>query len=151
MSKEDIPAVAGLERICFSSPWSKNALLEELHNPQAHFLVSETDGSVVGYIGALEICSECYITNICVLPEMRRRGIASALLNAAENGARERGCEFISLEVRVSNRAAIELYEKNGYNALGERKGFYASPVENAYIMTKYLKDNGREYEAIGK
>jgi len=144
MSKEDIKTVAELERACFSAPWSEKALLDELHNPLARFLVYEINGSIVGYIGAFEICGECYIANICVLPEFRRRGIANALLNAAESGARERKCELITLEVRVSNKAAIELYEKNGYNIVGERRGFYSSPIENAYIMTKFFKNNGR-------
>ena len=60
-----IPEIAVLERECFSSPWSENALSEELENPDSHFLVAETDG-VAGYIGVQEICGEAYITNVAV-------------------------------------------------------------------------------------
>ena len=81
---------------------------------------------IVGYIGVQEICSEAYITNIAVPKEFRRLGIARALLKEACSGAEKRNCEFITLEVRKSNTAAIELYKKEGYNIAGERKNFYS-------------------------
>lgn len=133
-----VPEIAILEKECFSSPWSENALSEELENPDSHFLVAEADG-VAGYIGVQEICGEAYITNIAVFESFRKAGIGRRLLKAAIDGAMARGCEFITLEVRVSNSAAISLYESEGFEKVGIRKNFYASPVEDGAIYTKYF------------
>ena len=128
--------VAELETICFSSPWSPAALGEELSNEQAHFLTAACDGEVVGYIGVQEICGEGYITNVAVFPAYRRQGIAEKLIHSAIDGAKKRNCSFLSLEVRKSNAAAISLYNKCGFQTVGERKNFYADPTEDAAIMT---------------
>ncbi len=137
MNTAHIPALTQMEKCCFSTPWSENSLWEELQNPLAHFLVAMVGGSTVGYIGTQEVAGECYITNIAVLPEQRRQGIAQALLASAIHGAQERSCEFITLEVRAGNTAAILLYEKNGFVTAGRRKEFYRHPDEDAFIMTR--------------
>jgi len=134
-----IKPLAALEKQCFTSPWSVESIADQLVNPLAHFLVAAAGSAVAGYIGTQEIAGECYITNIAVSPEYRRSGIAQALLTAAQEGARARGCSFITLEVRVSNMPAIALYSKNGFTVAGERRDFYTKPDENAYIMTKYF------------
>ncbi len=139
MNKGHIADIAEIERLCFSLPWSEKSLEEELENSNAHFLAAEFCGRALGYIGIIEICGEADITNIAVHPDFRRLKIAERLLNFAENGARERGCESITLEVRESNSAAIELYKKFGWERVGLRKDFYEKPKENAILMTKYL------------
>jgi len=139
LNKSHIDGVVKLEETCFASPWTREGIEEELSNPQAHFLIAE-GGGVLGYIGVQEIAGEAYITNIAVLPGFRRKGIAGALLNAAAGGAQERGCEFITLEVRVSNSPAIALYEKCGFEPAGRRKNFYTNPAEDALIYTKNLR-----------
>lgn len=138
MKAEHISEIARLEKECFSSPWSENALAQELSNPDSHFLVAESDG-VAGYIGVQEICGEAYITNIAVFGNFRKLGIGRALLRAAVDGAESRSCVFITLEVRVSNGAAIALYESEGFERIGIRKNFYDSPVEDGAIYTKYF------------
>ncbi len=138
MTSEHIPRIAVLEKECFSLPWSENALSAELGNPDSHFLVAEC-GTLAGYIGVQEICGEAYITNVAVSNEHRKKGIGRALLKAASEGAAARGCEFITLEVRVSNTAAIALYESEGFEKVGIRKNFYASPTEDGAIYTKYF------------
>ncbi len=136
MSAEHIPEIARLEAECFSQPWSENALSEELKNENSHFLAAVSD-RVLGYIGVQEICGEAYITNVAVFGEYRKEGIGRKLLNEACSGAKERGCEFITLEVRESNSAAISLYESEGFEKAGVRKNFYSSPTENGIIYTK--------------
>lgn len=136
MRAEHIPEIARLEAECFSQPWSENALSEELKNENSHFLAAVSDG-VLGYIGVQEICGEAYITNVAVFGEYRKEGIGRKLLNEACSGAKERGCEFITLEVRESNSAAISLYESEGFEKAGVRKNFYSSPTENGIIYTK--------------
>ncbi len=138
MSTEHIGQIASLEKECFSEPWSENALSEELENENSHFLVAVSD-KVMGYIGVQEICGEAYITNVAVFSEYRKLGIGRALLRAACDGAKGRGCEFITLEVRESNAPAISLYESEGFERAGVRKNFYSSPTENGIIYTKYF------------
>ncbi len=138
MTKEHIPALAELERICFSTPWSADSLTEELDNRTAHFLTAVTDdGKVMGYIGTFVVCESCYISNIAVFPDYRRRGAASALLAAASENSVKEGAQSISLEVRPSNTAAIALYRGVGFEEVGLRKNFYRYPQEDALILTK--------------
>ena len=141
MREDHLTAVTALETVCFASPWTREGLAEELRNPQAHFLVAEADGVAVGYIGVQEICGEGYVTNVAVLPEYRRQGIGERLVREAARGAEMRGCDFLSLEVRVGNDAAIRLYEKLGFRLAGRRKNFYRDPVEDAYIYTILFKE----------
>ena len=141
MRENHLDAVAALETACFAAPWTREGLAEELRNPQAHFLVAEADGAVAGYIGVQEICGEGYVTNVAVLPQYRRRGIGERLLREAIRGAKERGCDFLSLEVRVGNAAAIRLYERLGLRLAGRRKAFYRDPTEDALIYTIFLKE----------
>lgn len=141
MQEKHIREIAELEMVSFSVPWSEDGLRSELTNETAHFLVASAENKVLGYIGVHEICGEAYITNVAVFPEYRRLGIGETLIDAATHGAKQRNCDFISLEVRISNVPAIELYKKEGYNIVGQRKNFYSNPTEDAYIMTRYLKD----------
>ena len=140
MKAEHVKAVAELEKENFSVPWSEKSIAEELDNENAHFLVAVKNGEVLGYIGVQSVCFECYITNIAVKGSFRRQGIGTLLLDRAFRDAILRNDEFISLEVRKSNKEAISLYSKFGFKIEGERKDFYSSPKEDAHIMTLRLK-----------
>ncbi|MFA9381639.1 MAG: ribosomal protein S18-alanine N-acetyltransferase, partial [Acetanaerobacterium sp.] len=107
---EHLQRLADLERECFSSPWSYDGLLEELSNPMAVFRVAHVDSEVAGYAGMQHILDEGYITNVAVSKPFRRRGIAAQLLHTLLAYGKENDMAFISLEVRVSNSAAIALY-----------------------------------------
>ncbi len=137
MTESDAGEIAEIERACFSQPWSEDGIKQELQNDAARFFTAKEGGRVVGYIGMHVVLDECYIANIAVHPEKRHHGTGERLLIHAEKAAEEEGCAFISLEVRVSNAAAIRLYEKRGFQKMGERKNFYSAPTENALIMTK--------------
>lgn len=141
MTEGDIAEIAEIEKECFSTPWSEDALRSELSNDGAVFLKAVTDGEISGYIGMHTVLDECYIANIAVKNKFRRRGIGEAILYSAEKEALSKGCSFISLEVRVSNTPAISLYEKRGYISQGQRKNFYSNPTENALIMTKTFSE----------
>ena len=149
MNSSHIPVLAELEKMCFSAPWSESSLREELANPLSHFLAAVAEEKTAGYLGVQEVAGEGYITNIAVFPEYRRQGIAQALLEAAEAGAGERGCAFLTLEVRASNKAAAALYSKMGYTVTGERKNFYSNPAENALLMTKQLRKSEEQNAGI--
>lgn len=132
---DDISDIANIEKECFSCPWSQNAIQESM-NAGTSFYVARSKNSVSGYMGVSKIAGEGYVTNIAVLPTYRRQGIGKALLEYVLNDCKNE-LEFISLEVRVSNTAAISLYKKLGFVEVGKRKRFYTNPAEDALIMTK--------------
>lgn len=136
MRDDHVAALAELEALCFAHPWSEEALREELRNPCAHFLVAERDRRAVGYVGCHHIAGEGYITNVAVHPDCRRQGVARALLQEAL--LRWDGLSRVTLEVRVSNAAAIALYEGLGFVCEGVRPKFYTDPAEDAGIYSYY-------------
>ena len=137
MTEQHVSRVAELEKQCFSTPWSETALSEELSNKFARFFVALLNGEIVGYIGAHNILGEVYITNVAVFPEYRKNGFGEALIKKLIETVKKENADFITLEVRKSNTSAINLYEKCGFCAVGERKNFYEKPCENAILMTK--------------
>ena len=115
MNADHLDEVAELERICFSTPWSRNMLAEELDNLLSAFLVALDDRDrVVGYAGVQVILDEGYITNIAVRPECRQQGIAGKLLQVFLDFAQANKLAFLTLEVRASNHTAIMLYGSRG-------------------------------------
>ena len=145
MTSAHLDEVADLERICFSTPWSRNMLAEELDNACSAFLVAlDGDDSVVGYAGLLVIADEGYITNVAVRPESRRGGVAGQLLDVFLNFSEANRLAFLTLEVRESNYPAIALYGSRGFRSVGRRKNYYEHPKEDAIIMTREF-DNGTE------
>ena len=113
-------------------------LAEELYNDCAAYLVAEDEQEqVTGYAGLQVVLDEGYITNVAVFPQYRKKGIATALIKRVFELAQEKKLAFVSLEVRLSNSAAIALYKKAGFKEEGRRKGFYRDPREDALIMTK--------------
>lgn len=135
-----IPAVAALERECFSEPWSETAILDSFRAGTHFFTVCDGD-RLIGYAGISTVLDEGYITNVAVTASARRMGAASLLMHRLFQLARERALSFISLEVRRSNEPAIALYERFGFAAEGLRKGFYRDPTEDALIMTKRFEN----------
>ncbi len=143
-----VPALAALERACFSAPWSERLLLEAAAHPDYTLLAAVEDGKVLGYGGALHAAGESGVTNIAVFPECRGRGVGTALVNALIREARSRGSAFLTLEVRVSNASARRLYERAGFAFQGVRPRFYDAPEEDAAIYTLYFQPGdgpGRE------
>ena len=147
MEECHLDALTQLERVCFSSPWTREGLAAELQNPGAVFFVAELDGSPAGYAGMNCVLDECYVDNVAVFPQYRRMGVARALMERLTDTAETRGASFVTLEARVSNAGAVALYRGLGFREAGRRPGFYSSPKEDALILTKFLKqtnDNAR-------
>lgn len=134
LKNEYINAVYEIECACFKSPWSIDDLRAQLDKPTSHFIVAISDNRVVGYIGLQIFSGEGYVTNVAVLPEYRRQGIARALIHESLKN----DMEFLTLEVRVSNTPAIKLYESMGFIEVGRRPKFYREPVEDALLYTIY-------------
>ena len=134
MGSNHLPGVAELERLCFSEPWSQNSLELLLRDGAIGFVALEGE-SVVAYGGMTHVLDEGQITNIATHPSTRRRGFGEQIVRALCDFARERGLGEIFLEVRASNSGAIALYTKLGFERVGERRGFYRAPLEDAVIM----------------
>ena len=128
-----------IETECFSHPWSKQSLEEELNNETSLFLVAKEENEVIGYIGMSIVIDEGYIFNVAVRENHRNKGVATALINELVTYGKKNNFSFITLEVRESNLPAISLYSKFGFIKAGERKDYYSNPKENAILLTKYL------------
>ncbi|MBR1689517.1 MAG: ribosomal protein S18-alanine N-acetyltransferase [Oscillibacter sp.] len=138
MTADHLDEVAELERVCFSMPWSRKMLAEELDNALSAFLVAlDEEGQVAGYAGLQVVLDEGYITNVAVRPDCRRRGVAGKLLQVFLDFARGNRLAFLTLEVRASNYDAIALYGSRGFRSVGRRKNYYEHPKEDALIMTR--------------
>ncbi len=147
MAAEHLDRLEQLERMCFSRPWSKKMLAEELDNQCAAFLVAVEPEmeKAVGYAGLLVVADEGYITNVAVDPSCRRQGVAAQLLQVFDNFAKGNHLAFLTLEVRPSNAAAIALYEGFGFREVGRRRNYYDLPKEDALILTKYYTEEAAQ------
>lgn len=139
MIKDQVAAVAALEKICFSDPWSENSIACELNNPLSLWLVAELDGQVVGYIGSQSVPPESDVMNVAVSPAFRRQGIAEKLVLTLCEALAKAGNTSLTLEVRATNAPAIALYEKLGFTQVGRRPNYYRNPKEDALILRKDL------------
>jgi len=142
--KEDVSAIHDIEKKCFSNPWTFNMLYSDIVNNviTEYFVARDKCGNTVGFSGMYMVVSEAHITNIAVLSEKRNKGIACRLVSAMIKQAERAKCEGVTLEVRVSNEAAINLYQKFGFKIEGIRKAYYTDNGEDAYIM--WLNFDGR-------
>lgn len=137
--KADLPALAAIEAAARpGGNWAPAQVAEELCRPRATVLVDERDGGVAGWIVSWTVVDEIQILQIAVAPAARRRGVATALLRAALGPVHAADASVALLEVRASNAAAIGLYEKEGFVAVGRRRQFY-SDGEDAVLMNRQL------------
>jgi [ribosomal protein S18]-alanine N-acetyltransferase len=146
--KEDIEALAYLEALCFSSPWSREAFVQDITgNPLARYFIATENETPVAYGGLWMIFPEGHITNIAVHPKYRQRGIGAALLKELILKSEEEGITSHTLEVRVSNRAALGLYYKFGFSDAGIRKNYYEDTKEDALILWRESMPHSRGKE----
>ncbi len=137
MTQMDLDNVISIEAASYGEHhWSKESFFNELSNELARYYCAfDCNGNLMGYAGTWQILEEAHITNIAVSPDYRRKKVGEALLTTIINDCRNNGIKYITLEVRVSNTPAINLYEKYGFKSLGTRKGYYQNNNEDALIM----------------
>ena len=140
MTKEDLDQVLAIEQASFTMPWSRNLFLSEFRNaPVSLMLVARSSTEpreIVGYIVCWIVADELHILDLATEPARRRKGIAHHLVLAATNYGYGRNVRRAFLEVRASNRAALNLYERLGFSRSIVRKDYYDQPVEDAVIMS---------------
>ncbi|MBS8267056.1 ribosomal-protein-alanine N-acetyltransferase [Mesobacillus boroniphilus] len=136
MTVDDLDEVMEVEVNSFTIPWSREAFFNELTKNQfAEYLIVEVDQRIVGYCGVWLIIDEAHITNIALLPEYRGMKLGEALMAKVMGLARELGALRMTLEVRVSNVRAQNLYRKFGFEEGAIRKQYYTDNMEDAIVM----------------
>lgn len=145
MRRRHVKAVQAIELQVYPRPWSVALFQSELALRETRtYLVARIGRDVVGYGGLMMTMTDGHITTIAVDPQRQRHGIGARLLLALAREARVRGAEALTLEVRLSNRAAQALYRKFGFAPVGVRTGYYqdAAGTEDALIMWAHGVDS---------
>jgi ribosomal-protein-alanine N-acetyltransferase len=133
LAYSDLPSVLSIERRSFPTPWSLAMFVLELSKPSGICLAAVEGGELVGYVVCSRYDQVWHVMNVAVAPDRRRAGIATALLNRLLDDAGRR-LPF-TLEVRVSNKQAIAMYERFGFRSAGVRPRYYHDNGEDALIM----------------
>jgi ribosomal-protein-alanine N-acetyltransferase len=138
-SPEQIDDVIAVEEASFTNPWTREMYLSELENRGVSFcyMARDGEGRIVGFCSFWRVLDELHVNNLAVLPNVRRAGVASALLSRVLREGAALGATRATLEVRRSNDAARLLYERFGFFVAGVRRGYYTNPVEDALILWK--------------
>jgi ribosomal-protein-alanine N-acetyltransferase len=137
MTPEDIPAVHAIESASFPTPWPPYAFRQELEtNRLARYIVVRAGGRVIAYAGIWLMVDEAHVTTFAVLPAYRRRGIGGLLLVELMELSADLGAVVCTLEVRLSNAGARQLYQAFGFKPVGVRPRYYTDNGEDALIMT---------------
>lgn len=132
---EDLPAVAELERLVFPDPWPEALYASEIGQPDRFQLLAfAPSGDLAAYLFASWQADELHILKVATHPRYQGRGLATALLQAAQEEAKRKKGIGLVLEVRVSNRRAIQLYQRLGYRLIGRRSAYYHDG-EDALVM----------------
>ena len=130
----DLPQVIAIERRAFPTPWSLAMFVLELSKPSGICLAARRGGRMCGYTVCSRYDTVWHIMNVAVDPDERRTGVATALLEALLERVGDKRARY-TLEVRQSNLAAIELYQRFGFRTAGLRRRYYQDNGEDALIM----------------
>jgi ribosomal-protein-alanine N-acetyltransferase len=134
LSYADLPQVVAIERRAFPTPWSLAMFVLELSKPSGICLAALREDRIVGYLVCSRYDTVWHLMNVAVDDRLRRRGIATALIERLFELADGPGEQY-TLEVRLSNGPAIDLYERFGFRGAGRRRGYYHDNREDALIM----------------
>ena len=149
-NRYDLDAVAAIELVSFSDPWSRASFASLLGNAQVLFAVADAAArpvdpwAVVGYVVAWFAADEAEIANLAVAPSVRGHGVGAALLDGALAEATHRGAAAVYLEVRESNAAARALYASRDFAEVGRRRNYYRKPLEDALVLRRELPADAR-------
>ncbi|MGI2329253.1 ribosomal protein S18-alanine N-acetyltransferase [Planococcus sp. YIM B11945] len=136
MTIDDIDRVFEIETLSFSLPWTKEAFYYEMEeNEHAYYVIAETQEGIVGYCGMWLVLDEAHVTNIAIHPDERGKKLGEQLMKAAMDVAKDQGAKLMTLEARVSNHVAQNLYRKLGFQNGGIRKRYYSDNYEDAIVM----------------
>ncbi|MCA1707489.1 MAG: ribosomal protein S18-alanine N-acetyltransferase [Actinobacteria bacterium] len=136
MRRRHLRRVLSIESAVYPRPWSGSLFLSEMSQKSTRsYVVAKLNGDVVGYCGMMFTGPESHVTNIAVDPRVHGHKVGTRLLLTQINTALAQGAETVSLEVRVTNQAAQNMYAKFGFVEVGRRKGYYIETNEDALVM----------------
>ncbi|MGN7478685.1 ribosomal protein S18-alanine N-acetyltransferase [Solibacillus silvestris] len=137
MTIADVKTVHAIELATFPTPWTLDSFYYEMtENQFSHYLVAEDEtGGIIGFCGIWLVIDAAQITNVAVIEAVRGQGIGEGLMREAMRIAKEANMDVMSLEVRVTNTVAQNLYRKLGFQDGGIRKGYYTDNQEDALVM----------------
>lgn len=142
MEVQDLASVLAIENQSFPNPWHESTFRGEIQHRPISFplaVVHSTLNKVIGYIIFWQIGEDVQINNIAIHPDFRRLGIGETVLRQVIELVRWRRARLVTLEVRPSNTAALNLYRKLGFKMMGIRKGYYTNPPEDAIVLSLHL------------
>ena len=138
---DDLDALDEIERRAYPTPWSRSMFAGELSKPTSiclgAFEADGEEGALVGYLVVSRYVDAWHVMNVAIDPDQRGRGVATMLLERLFDLTADDARRGYTLEVRVSNRKAIDLYERLGFRSRGLRRGYYTDNREDALIMWK--------------
>lgn len=136
----DLAALVAIDRACFPRgiAYSRRVLQEFLGAEDAHSILAEDEGQVIGFIVTEAQVAQAHIITLDVLPAYQRRGVGTLLLKAAEQQLTRRGIESITLETATNNEPAIAFWKEHGYVPYGKANDYYAPGVD-ACLMHKHF------------
>ncbi|MDZ7834743.1 MAG: ribosomal protein S18-alanine N-acetyltransferase [Alkalibacterium sp.] len=149
----DVDAILMIERLCYNglTPWNRTAILHEIrYNKNAFYIMMYDGEQPVAFVGTWFIAHEAHITNIATVPSYQNKGIASYLLKEIMRIASEEDIEKVTLEVRVSNKAAQSLYRSLGFEEGRVKTGYYANDHEDALEMMRLTPRDSDEILSEG-
>lgn len=132
---EAIDSLLAIDDASFLRPWTRAMYESAFDNTVTQVWLLSVDGSPVAYCSASLLPGELHVSNVAVLPDFRRRGLARRLLEHVLEHAEAAGAPEATLEVRRSNRPALTLYEALGFRTTAVRVDYYRDPVEDALIL----------------
>lgn len=146
MVESDVPAVLTLEHSAFAVPWTQEMLRDELAARGRTYLILDGETGIVAYGGFMLVGADAHIMTMAVDEPHRRKGTGTRLLLALVDAALKAGAEHLTLELRVSNEAALGLYEKFGFAPVGVRPGYY---VDEAALVMWAVDAAGADYRRM--
>ena len=149
----DIEAVHAIETAVFDvDPWSAEQFWGELAQPTRHYVVAESEGSIIGYAGAYLLPPDADVQTIAVSPNAQGKGAGRLLLEQLISIVSDRGCSQLLLEVRSDNSSAIGMYERFGFESISKRRDYYARGVDALIMRLRPLQSAGaRKDEGQGE
>ena len=140
LDAQHLHLVLEIEKASQPQPWPRTVFLGELERPWAHFWGLWNHRSLLGYIDFWHQAEEVHILALAVAPSSRRQGVASQLIHSCAQWARHQNAEYLCLEVRRTNIAALRFYRRLGFELLGSRTGYYRDTGEDALFLGAHLK-----------
>ena len=136
---EHLDEILGIEVEAYPEPWTEGMFRDEIRNTHSHFFVATVGDTLVGYGGFWLVVDEAHITSVTVRDSYRGRGLGHRLVEFLLREAEDVGARMATLEVRVSNVRARNLYLRYGFRPVGLRKNYYPKSNEDAIVMLKEL------------